>query len=145
MACGRQPHCGQRAGRLYLCKPSMWPTVDRGQEDFTYVNIANSPHCGQRERRRRGPQWVPTASAVGCPLAVSDRTVEQGEDTCRMCCPVRSTLLQSYLAETALMPVHLKYMCPEAAASCLEARDCHLLCAAEVVDGVPARLVASNV
>ena len=52
MACGRQPHCGQRAGRLYLCKPSMWPTVDRGQEDFTYVNIANSPHCGQRERRR---------------------------------------------------------------------------------------------
>ena len=62
-----------------------------------------------------------------------------------MCCPVRSTPLQSYLAETALMPVHLKYVCPETAASCSEAREGHLPGAAEVVDGVPARLVASNV
>ena len=66
--------------------------MDRGQEDVEVLSGS-------------------TASAVGCPLAVS----EQGEDTCRMCCPVRSTPLQSYLAETALMPVHLRYVCPETA------------------------------
>ena len=34
------------------------PTVDRGQEDVTRVNLANSPHCGQRTGRRHSCQPV---------------------------------------------------------------------------------------